>query len=90
VNDTQWLQAQLPVSKGGLGLRAAWDHAPAAYSTSVLSSQELKERILGLAEEDCPPRISQPLLQYLASKMGVEDLAVTSLQGETEDCQSES
>ena len=58
VNDTQWLQAQLPVSKGGLGLRAAWDHAPAAYSTSVLSSQELKERILGLAEEDCPPRIS--------------------------------
>jgi hypothetical protein len=35
VNDTQWLQAQLPVSNGGLILRAAWDHAPAAYSTSV-------------------------------------------------------
>jgi hypothetical protein len=30
VDNSQWKQAQLPVSVGGLGLRSAWDHAPAA------------------------------------------------------------
>ena len=84
LNDCQWLQAQLPVSKGGLGMRAAWDHAPAAYVTSVIFSQELKEGILGLGGDDCPPRISQPLLDYLAAKSGDEEMSVASLQGETQ------
>jgi hypothetical protein len=65
-------------------LRAAWDHAPAAYATSVIFSQELKEGILGLAGADCPPRISQPLLEYLAAKSGAEEMTVASLQGETQ------
>ena len=49
VTDLQWDQAKLPVTKGGLGLRAAEDHAPAAYATSYLSSQPLVEEILGRA-----------------------------------------
>ena len=35
VDDTQWLQASLPVSMGGLGLRNASPHAAGAYSTSL-------------------------------------------------------
>ena len=31
VEDCWWLQAQLPLYKGGLGLRSSLDHAPAAY-----------------------------------------------------------
>ena len=67
VNNCQWSQAQLPVSKGGLGLRAAVDHAPAAYITSLLSSQDLKESILGKSGDQCPPAISTPLLNLLVS-----------------------
>ena len=46
VNNWQWSQAQLPVSSGGLVLRSAEDHTPAAYITSI-SSYDLKESILG-------------------------------------------
>ena len=42
-----WLQAKLPVSLGGLGLRAAEDHAPAAHAASVLSLQLLKQSLTG-------------------------------------------
>ena len=48
LNNTQWSQAQLPVDLGGLGLRAAEDHATAAYTNSLLSSQDLKQKILDL------------------------------------------
>ena len=40
-------ESKLPVSMGGLGLRAAEDHAPAAYTSSYLSSQPLVNEILG-------------------------------------------
>ena len=38
VTDDQWAQAKLPVAVGGLGLRAAGDHASVAHATSLLSS----------------------------------------------------
>ena len=47
VPDLQWQQAKLPVSMGGLGLRAAEDHAPAAYATSYIASQPLVRQLLG-------------------------------------------
>ena len=81
MNDSQWQQAQLPVSVGGLGLRASVDHAPAAYFSSIISSQDLKESILDMPGEDCPPAISLPLLDILARKMGDEAASVQSLQG---------
>ena len=80
LNDIQWRQSQLPTTKGGLGLRAASDHAPAAYSTSLISSQDLKESILNLSSEECPLTISTTLLDYLSVKMG-EDATIASLQG---------
>ena len=60
LNDSQWQQAQLPVSMGGMGLRTAADHSLAAYTSSILSSQDLKERILDLPEEECPPPCQPP------------------------------
>ena len=39
---------------------------------------------MGLAGAECPPRISQPLLEYLAAKSGTEEMTVASLQGETQ------
>ena len=36
LNSLQWDQAKLPVSLGGMGLRAADDHGAAAYSTSSI------------------------------------------------------
>ena len=72
LNSIQWLQAQLPVKLGGLGLQAAEDHSAAAYSSSKLSSSELKERLLNLSEEDCPTTLSAPLLALLSAKQGEE------------------
>ena len=80
LNQTQWRQSQLPVSMGGLGLRAAFDHAPAAYTTSLISSQDLKESILNLAAGECPLSIPSTLLDHLSDRMG-EDATVASLQG---------
>ena len=70
LNENQWKQSQLPVSKGGLGLRSASDHAPAAYTTSLISSQDLKESSLNLTSEECPLTIPTTLLDYLSDKMG--------------------
>ena len=51
--DVQWLQAKLPVTMGGLGLRAAEEHGPAAYASSYLSSLPLL-RSLRQFPEDSP------------------------------------
>jgi hypothetical protein len=62
LNDAQWQQAQLPAALGGLGLSAAKDHAPAAYTTSLFSSQDLKLRILYSKEEESPVNILSSVL----------------------------
>ena len=46
LGDTAWLQAQLPLSAGGMGLRGAQSHASAAYLGSVLLSEGLVGQIL--------------------------------------------
>ena len=71
---------QLPVGLGGLGLGAASDHAPAAYTTSLLSSQDLKLRILSSTEEESPANVHAALLTYLGAKMG-EEASLDSLIG---------
>ena len=80
LDDIQWRQAQLPVGLGGLGLGAASDHAPAAYTTSLLSSQDLKLRILSSTEEESPANVHAALLTYLGAKMG-EEASLDSLIG---------
>ena len=45
--DWAWLKTPLPASLGGLGVRHAFLHAPAAYISSLDQSKELVTRILG-------------------------------------------
>ena len=75
VSDLQWLQARLPVAMGGLGLRAADDHAPVAYASSVLASKRLVDGLLGKADEEVIANIPQPVLDRIAMKQGDETSA---------------
>ena len=78
VRSRTWLQAKLPVSLGGLGLRAAEDHAPAAHAASVLSLQVLKQSLTGgrgagqpLAADDEPETdLSAGLLAAMSAAQG--------------------
>ena len=47
MSDWSWLKASLPSSHGGLNLRSASLHAPAAFLASSTASKHLVERILG-------------------------------------------
>ena len=47
MSDWSWLKAFLPSSLGGLNLRSASLHAPAAFLASTLQSSQIVERILG-------------------------------------------
>ena len=80
LSTTQWLQAQLPVKMGGMGLFSTWDLAPAAYCTSYLAAHDLKLTILNKTQEESPPIISAGMLEYLSSKTG-EDSTIDSLIG---------
>ena len=44
LSDQAWLQAQLGILNGGIGLRDPERHAPAAYVSSVWSCQNLYKR----------------------------------------------
>ena len=46
LTDSQWLQASLPSTMGGLGLRKASTHSPASYLTSVAQTFDLTSSIL--------------------------------------------
>ena len=46
LNDPSWLQATLPISLGGLGLRLASTSAPAAYIGSLNSTNVLVSLLL--------------------------------------------
>ena len=56
LSDWSWLKASLPSSRGGLNLRSASLHAPAAFLASSSGSQPLVEQILGHSP-DPPPHI---------------------------------
>ena len=46
VTDSAWRQATLPVSMGGLGLRSAFEHAPAAYLSSLHQTKDIVNDLL--------------------------------------------
>ena len=54
LTDWSWLKASLPSSLGGLNLRSAVLHAPAAFIASNSNSQPLIRRILGLSPPPSP------------------------------------
>ena len=81
LDDIQWLQATLPVSMGGLGLRTAEDHGPGAYASSFLSSQPIRKKILGLPEvEEEPVSLPPALLTLLNTKLD-EEVTADTLEG---------
>ena len=45
LTDSQWLQASLPISNGGFGLRLAKSHGSAAYLSSLTASKLLVQEI---------------------------------------------
>ena len=47
MSDNQWLQATLPVRRGGLGIRSISQLAPSAFLASYNSTRELQLQILG-------------------------------------------
>ena len=69
----QWEQAKLPVTMAGMGLRAATDHAPAAYVTSFLTSQTLVQQLLNNGVEEDPVYPPQECLDTLTAKLQGED-----------------
>ena len=69
VDDRTWQQGKLPVSMGGLGLRAAEDHAPAAHAASVLSAQlRVQDLVGGRRAEEGEEGVLQPQLLVALSK----------------------
>ena len=54
-----WLKASLPSSRGGVNLRSAAKHAPAAFIASSAKSRGLEEKILQLP--DLPPHLDLAL-----------------------------
>lgn len=46
ISPLAWRQATLPVSMGGLGLRSASSHAPAAYLSSLVQTKSVVDEIL--------------------------------------------
>ena len=76
---------------GGLGLRAAADHASVAHATSLLSSHSMVLKLLKRAEEEPAsaattrqdnnlPNLPQPLLDDISARQG-EDIATECLIG---------
>ena len=57
---------------GGVGLRAAEDHAAAAFSTSLLSSQPLLRTLLHQEEVAAPAHLPVPVLNLLTTQTGAE------------------
>ena len=55
VTDWSWLKASLPSSLGGLNLRSAVLHAPAAFVASLHNSQPLIEEMLGFSPSTLQP-----------------------------------
>ena len=73
ISDKAWQQAKLPVSLGGMGLRAAEDHAPVAHAASVLASQPLLQGLLGnVGQEEEARVLPHGLLAALTLAMGEE------------------
>ena len=69
VDDRTWQQGKLPVSMGGLGLRAAEDHEPAAHAASVLSAQlRVQDLVGGRRAEEGEEGVLQPQLLVALGK----------------------
>ncbi len=64
LSDWAWLKASLPSSRGGLNIRRASLHAPAAYISSLAQSRDPVARILGY--DSLPPHHMASSISALA------------------------
>ena len=81
VDEKQWLQAKLPISLGGMGLRGAEDHASVAHVSSLLSSYTLTLQLQGGQEENSSGiTLPQQLLEEVSLRTG-ESAGVEELWG---------
>ena len=84
LTNTQWQQAKLPLSMGGLGLQAAEELAPIAYYTSYLCSHTLINDLLHPGTDNLDDaRLPAPLLDALSVKMR-DEVTVETLTGVTQ------
>ena len=74
LDEMAWLQAKLPVSLGGLGLRSAKSHATSAHAASLLSSQHLVASLLQRQVGSLFPLLSPQLLALHSASQGEEAL----------------
>ena len=83
MDQRSWGQAKLSVNLGGLGVRAAQDHAPVHYCASVLASQPLALALLGTVQGEAePPTIlSTPTLAAISNSMGEDGVTEAELVG---------
>ena len=82
LGDRAWQQAKMPVSFGGLGMRGAENHAPAAHVSSLLSSQLLVQDLTTHVQQPVPDAPLQDE-EVLAGILGPELLAALgAAQGE--------
>ena len=65
---------------GGLGLRAAGDHASVAHAASLLASHSMILKLLKRCEDDNLPNLPQLLLDDISARQG-EDVVTESLIG---------
>ena len=71
LDSTQWLQAKLPVTVGGLGIRGAEDHAGVAYTSSFTSSKPLMRQLLRV-DEEIELSLSQDIVNNISIYLGME------------------
>ena len=82
VSDLQWRQSKLPITLGGMGLRASMDHCAAAYATSYLQSQSMVDQLLSRSDDEAELLLSTAL-PTLSIQLS-EETTVESLTGLTQ------
>ena len=78
--DHQWQQATLPVTLGGLGLRCVVPHAPGAYVTSLGSSSEIMEEVLGQSRKEVKVEGLVALINTMSGQEFTDESALASTQ----------
>lgn len=64
INDKQWIQASLPISKGGLGIRKISDICLPAFLSSMHGVRSLVSRILPNMDNEATPHLFNESLEH--------------------------
>jgi hypothetical protein len=81
LNEVQWLQASLPISKGGLGIRKITDICLPAFLSSIYGAEYLVSNILPMKDKMIQIRLLEEALNAWSS-VNVDFPTYKSLQKE--------